>query len=554
MVRAVSEAALGVEVTKMPWKLVRDPQTGQMMLLNTDTGEQKPATSADMSTIDPRWQGPLQDNINRVTIPRTTPAPVPLNTQTTIPTTQETVGSPAIPASNEPSGQYIPTPEYKPWGSIPGRMVQGIPDALKGIKELIRPTTGFSVSGGNPKYEGTKQAPIVAADQRLASKPVKPELPLTLDESKATSEENYRENPMAGTQTIKEQPNDGIQRSTPQQIVYDYARRYQNASDAERKAILNLGFERDMANAMSRMVTSGSHKRLELASPTFTTGSGEAAVAAAQLDMSTLEKMQTIDPNSPLSKSAQEIARAVLPDDILSKIKGLNRMSHDDIVKTFPVLERSMDSEWRRNHALALERLSGERLDIAKEKSDRISQQAEKSVTAANVVLGELEILEQQVDSPSLGPVAGRWTKFKANVGITDSEEAKLLSDIKLHTMMLQNALAGIRGAASPELHQLLTGLTPEVHNNPEAFKSIINAIKAQMKKEIEEVLKIQELQGRSKAVDIRNELIGRTQPTTSSSTSGRVILRKEGADPPVLDIPESETEVIEKAKAQGYQ
>lgn len=129
--------------------------------------------------------------------------------------------------------------------------------------------------------------------------------------------------------------------------------------------------------------------------------------------------------------------------------------------------------------------------------NDRLSAPAEKTLQTIDIVRGELDLLEKSANSEDLGPLAGRYNQFKARVGVTSSIEAQILSNIKMHTMFLQNALAGVRGAASPELHKLLTGLTPEIYNNPEGFQGIIDAIRKQMDAEEMEVLAIQAKQGR---------------------------------------------------------
>lgn len=550
------------------WKMVKDQATGRYVMTNDETGESRPPSPDDFRIGPPAIPANSYGDNGWTKQPRIGPPAIP---------GEEAIGPPAIPGSSPQEERYVVPFEDEPRNQGPSvasqiasqlsmrQMGGGMPppppekpiDHLNYLKSMV-PGPGMLMKGGFGedvlKMAGVLPKPAesttpVAPSQRLQPEPTKPVQPVaaTQPQSTATMDPaDYRDPAEAKPASVGPAQNDGISRTTPQQTAYDYATRYQKASEAERRAIRDLGFARDMADAMGK-ITSGAHIRLGLKPRGFETNAAEANLASATHAKNELGQLEEVDPGSARSQNLRAMWKAnPVLQGMAGKVQNFDNMSFQELQGLMPLGRTMIEEAGSRERA---EMLSG-----------RYGRLRQPEMTALISIKNGLNAVERlrssfRKDKDQGGPIEGRLQRALIRVGIAGANEAVTNANA---VDMAAQYIKSISGAqVSDQEYKRLMQMIPSISQDPEQFEALLNNFEDVLRGQGRSIIDITASQGYNtegtEDVVLGKEQAPAAQPQGDSDVT---ILRKDGGDPPVLKIPKSHPQhdaAVKKATSQGY-
>jgi len=295
----------------------------------------------------------------------------------------------------------------------------------------------------------------VAPDQRLAPEPQ--QAPERISEAEATT----------GKPELKPEQ---------KQKVNDYIRdkyfnRSQEAAKGVQGAFAGKQFNQSMANMQNLILAAGQAIGGAPAPKVGTEGS-DAAIQAAMLNQTQVEKEEKEDAQSDISKHAQDFFKAVAPD-IASKLPKLGDMSYSEIMGVAPWLEKSTDMDWKRTMQ---ERIQG-----------KVPKEIMAPVIESNNVLKELDKVEADITAnPSnWGPIQGRIQNILRTLGVSTPAQGESIADTLYHTVSLLHRFGKTRAVATQGIYERLSKMAPENVLQSDTAKQIIQALRGHMKDEI---------------------------------------------------------------------
>lgn len=272
-----------------------------------------------------------------------------------------------------------------------------------------------------------------------------------------------------------------------------FARRYQDAGENERRAMIALGIGRDINQSMSTALTTGAHIRTGAKPPQFGTGLGEAVAMNAQGERQDLMTNESIDPNSELSKSTRAASLTINPD--LSKIdpKVYNSMSHSQLMELAPLMGKLQDRQLKEAQLgnlnaqrQILNQSRKESLELARLRAERMPNKAIDKITEVKNGISAVNRVRDSFQGET-GPIEGRISRAFIDLGIADPGVAVTNANVVDLMAKYIRSISGV--AVSEKEFQRLSAMGPNIAQNQEQFEALLDNFEQILRTEGENTL-----------------------------------------------------------------